>query len=82
MRKLIGTIPKNTVEQIRVGIEEYKGYQLLDIRVYFIADDDEPHPTKKGISINLELFDEFYDLVKKAAKEIARVKAAAAASKN
>lgn len=82
MGKLIGTIPKNTLEQIRVGIEEYKGYHLLDIRVYFIADDDEPRPTKKGISINLELFDEFYDLVKKAAKEIARVKAAAAASKN
>jgi len=82
MRKLIGTIPKNTLEQIRLSLEEYKGYQLLDIRVYFIADDDKPHPTKKGISINLELFDEFYALVKKAAKEIARVKAAAAASKN
>lgn len=82
MSKLIGTIPKNTLEQIRVGIEEYKGYQLLDIRVYFSADDGEPHPTKKGISINLELFDEFYDLVKKAAKEIARVKAADAVSKN
>jgi len=82
MHKLIGTIPKNALEQIRFSIGEFKGYRLLDIRVHFVADDGEPHPTKKGISINLDLFDEFYDLVKKAAKEIARVKAAAAASKN
>lgn len=72
MRKLIGVVPKNSLEEIRVAIEEYKGYELLDIRVYFHADHGEPRPTKKGISINLELFDEFYKMVKKAAREVAR----------
>ncbi|MBA7696554.1 hypothetical protein ES703_105204 [subsurface metagenome] len=76
--KLIGIIPKNSLEEVRVAIEEYKGYQLLDIRVYFHADDGEPRPTKKGISINLELFDEFYDLVRKAAREVAKAKVAGA----
>ena len=34
MDKLIATIPKNTTEEIRIELGEYRGYDLVSIRVW------------------------------------------------
>ncbi|MBP6963696.1 MAG: transcriptional coactivator p15/PC4 family protein [Armatimonadetes bacterium] len=54
----LASIPKNAKERIVVSDAEYNGIELVDIRVYFQADDGEWHPTKKGVSLRWALFGE------------------------
>ncbi|OGL04425.1 MAG: hypothetical protein A3J45_16480, partial [Candidatus Rokubacteria bacterium RIFCSPHIGHO2_02_FULL_69_13] len=50
------TIEKNADEEIRVSLREYKGHPFMDIRVYWKPPEGEPGPTKKGVTLNPELF--------------------------
>ena len=62
MDKLIASFQKNKFEEVRVQIKEFKGYDLLDIRVYTaLRESEEKIPTGKGLSINVS---HFYDLKK------------------
>ena len=55
--KLVASFPKNKFEEVRVSVKEFKGYDLLDIRVYAATKDGEDKvPTGKGISINVTHF--------------------------
>ena len=57
MDQLISTFPKNKFEEIRVQIKEFKGYDLVDIRVFAGSKEgDEKVPTGKGISVNVSHF--------------------------
>jgi len=59
MNKLVYSFAKNKFEEVRVQIKEFKGYDLLDIRVYTsLKDSDEKIPTGKGLSINVSHFDD------------------------
>ena len=57
MDQLISTFPKNKFEEIRVQVKEFKGYDLVDIRVFAGSKEgDEKVPTGKGISVNVSHF--------------------------
>ncbi len=57
MNKLIASFQKNKFEEVRVQIKEFKGYDLVDIRVYTSTKEgEEKIPTGKGISINVSHF--------------------------
>ena len=57
MDQLIASFPKNKFEEIRVQIKEFKGYDLVDIRVFAgTKEGEEKVPTGKGISINVSHF--------------------------
>ncbi len=57
MDKLIASFQKNKFEEVRVQIKEFKGYDLLDIRVYTtLKETDDKIPTGKGLSINVSHF--------------------------
>ena len=53
---LIAVVPKNQREEIRVSIDQFKGTELLDVRIFanFDDGDGERRPTKKGISVKVE----------------------------
>ncbi len=52
MEKLISTLPKNARESIKVELTEFKGHDLLSVRVY--ADNGtDLVPTRKGITAGL-----------------------------
>jgi len=70
--KLIGTVPKTSVEEIRVALREFRGRRFLDVRIHYRGDDGEWHPTKKGVTVGVDSVQEFYALVKKASRELAR----------
>ena len=72
MDKDIKTIQKNKIEQIRISLSEFKGYQLANLRVYFKTEenDDEYKPTKKGISFRVNLLPEIIEGLTQAEKEI------------
>ena len=66
-------IKKNTMEKIRIALIEFKGHKLLDIRVYYDASetrDADFKPTKKGISIPIDLVREVKEGIDKALAEI------------
>ncbi len=59
MNKLVTSFPKNKFEEVQVQIKEFKGYDLLDIRVYTSPKEGvEKIPTGKGLSINVSHFQE------------------------
>ncbi|MBI4353161.1 MAG: transcriptional coactivator p15/PC4 family protein [Candidatus Omnitrophica bacterium] len=57
MNQLVAAFPKNKFEEVRVQIQEFKGYDLLDIRVYTsVREGEEKIPTGKGLSLNVSHF--------------------------
>ena len=51
-------IKKNSRESIVISKTEFKGNDLVDMRVFFTNKDGDLSPTKKGLSIRLEKLDE------------------------
>ena len=51
---------KNATEKVQVQFNNFKGTDLIDIRVYYNTDDEkfEWRPTKKGISVRVDLIPE------------------------
>ena len=62
MNKTISTIEKNATEEIRIELTDFKGHDLIGIRVYTDVDNNtDKVPTRKGITCNVKLIP---DLVK------------------
>ena len=56
---MAAVIEKNKREQIRIEATEFKGQDLVDIRVYYQDQaDGEWKPSKKGIAFKTELLPE------------------------
>lgn len=56
MDKTIVVFKKNKFQEIRVGIREYKGNDLIDIRTWTLTQGtEEMVPTAKGVSVNIHL---------------------------
>ena len=51
-------VKKNSRESIVISQTEFKGNDLVDIRIFFTNKDGELSPTKKGITVRLENLDE------------------------
>ncbi|MDP8213260.1 MAG: transcriptional coactivator p15/PC4 family protein [Candidatus Zapsychrus exili] len=67
MDKTITVFQKNKFQEIRVGIREFKGNDLIDIRTWTMTQGtDEMVPTAKGVSINVHLLPQ----LKKAIAEV------------
>ncbi|MDD3375279.1 MAG: transcriptional coactivator p15/PC4 family protein [Candidatus Omnitrophica bacterium] len=67
MDKTVKTFKKNKFQEIRVGIREYKGNDLVDIRTWTMTQGtDEMVPTSKGVSMNIHLVGE----LKKAIEDV------------
>lgn len=59
MDKTIAVFKKNKFQEIRVGIREFKGNDLIDIRTWTMTQGtEEMVPTAKGVSINIHLLEE------------------------
>ena len=57
MDKTIATFKKNKFQEIRVGVREFKGNDLVDIRTWTMTQgSDDMVPTAKGVSINVQIF--------------------------
>ena len=57
MNQLVSSFQKNKFEELRIQVKEFKGYDLIDIRVYTsVKEGEEKIPTGKGISINISHF--------------------------
>ncbi len=66
-RKVLYEIKRNSTETLRVSLSTFKGRTYVDIRLFFESDDaDDLQPTKKGVTVTPELWDEFHKAVEAA----------------
>ena len=72
------TVRKNAIETIHIRRTEFNGVELLDVRAYAERPAGGPVPTKKGLSLRLELWRELLPLIEQALAEVNRETAAAA----
>ena len=71
MQKVVKTFQKNKFQEIRVGVTEYEGNDLIDIRTWTQRPDaEEKSPTSKGVSINVKLYSELKEGVLALEKEL------------
>ncbi len=70
----VATLAKNSREQIRIRLNEYRGAHYADVRVFTpFGDDDEPKPTKKGVAVNVSKLDELIMALGRAKAEAIRL---------
>jgi hypothetical protein len=70
MSVIIKDIKKNNNEIIRIEVSEYKGRDLINIRIWYQTVDSASgelvfKPTQKGVTLNISEFDELKDGVEK-----------------
>lgn len=65
MDRLLATVPKNAVEEIRVSLTTYKDRDLVDIRTYYQDDAGAWKPTRKGICLTVEQWPELREALAK-----------------
>jgi len=59
MDELIEQFEKNAAEVVRVSLTEYRGRKLVDVRVYYSDAEGQYRPTKKGVSLNVDVYPDF-----------------------
>ena len=59
MDELIEQFEKNATEVVRVALTEYRGRKLVDVRVHYTDDEGQYRPTKKGVSLSLDVYPDF-----------------------
>lgn len=53
-----GAIRKNAREEIRITLDDFKGHQLVNLRVWFDGGNGEYRPGKQGVAFRLDLLPE------------------------
>ncbi len=56
MDKTIAVIKKNAIEEVRVALSEYRGHELVSVRIWanYRSADSEKRPTKKGVALRVD----------------------------
>lgn len=66
--RVVATFAKNASEEVRVALTEFKGNALVDVRVYVsYKTTGQIGPTKKGITLRVELLPELIGALQRAA---------------
>jgi hypothetical protein len=62
----IGTIKKNSREEIRVSLEVWHGRRIVNARVYFRAEDGLMYPSRKGLALSVDRLPELLAVLTEA----------------
>jgi len=62
------TLAKSSNEEVRIYIHNYKRRRYFSVRAYY-RDGDKLLPTKKGLTLRLDLLPEFVKCINQLAKE-------------
>ena len=71
MDKTIKVFQKNKFQEIHVGVREFKGNDLVDIRTWtMVQGSKDMVPTAKGVSFNVNLFPAFKEAIEEVEKTL------------
>ena len=65
MGQVIADIGKNSREIIRIEVSEFKGRELINLRIWYQHFDGEYKPTQKGITLDIAHYNELKDAITK-----------------
>ena len=65
MSRVVHEFEKNGLEVVRFALTEFKGHQLVDVRVFYQDDEGEWRPTKKGVSLSIDLIEDLCEGIRK-----------------
>jgi hypothetical protein len=68
--KVVAQFKRNPTEEVRAGIKEFKGRRYLDVRIYYMDDQGEWKPTRKGISLATDFMPELKNAVEALETEL------------
>jgi hypothetical protein len=68
MELLIATFQKNSREQVRVVVKDFRGHQIVDMRAYWTKDGAEWFPSKKGLAVTTDKLPMLLGALHKAAE--------------
>jgi len=71
MGEVIYKFSKNSMEEVRVSIQEYKGRRYVSLWVWFKNDEDNWQPSKKGLNLSLDLLGDLKKAVDTTVAKIA-----------
>jgi len=63
-------IQKNSLEIIKVQPSTFKGYDLVDIRIFYKDDEGKFKPTKRGVTFKQDLLDEVIEALNKVKAKV------------
>lgn len=58
-------IERSPTERLIIEDSNYKGHDLVSLRIYFLSSDDEWLPTKKGVTFRRDQLDEVLENLNK-----------------
>ena len=58
-RKVLHEFKRNSEDTLRISLSTFKGKNYIDIRLFYTDANGELQPTKKGVTLTPELWDEF-----------------------
>jgi hypothetical protein len=73
--KVVASFKRNPTEEVRAGIKEFKGRRYIDLRIYYMDDQGEWKPTRKGISLATDFMPELRNAVDNIEKELKSMEA-------
>ena len=62
-------LERSPTEKLIIESSEYKGHDLVSLRIYFLSPEDEWLPTKKGVTFHREQLDEVLGALQKIKDE-------------
>lgn len=68
----IAILKKNSREEIHVGLDNYNGHDLFNMRVWFEAEDGSYRPGKSGLAFKVAMLPDFKVAVDMAIEEAQR----------
>jgi len=69
MDQTVSVFPKNKFQEVRVGVREFKGNDLVDVRIWTNSQvADQMVPTAKGVTINVQLLAQLIKALQDAEK--------------
>ncbi len=62
-------LERSETERLIIESTEYKGHDLVTLRIYFLSKEEEWLPTKKGVTFRRDQLDEVLDSLTKIKSE-------------
>ena len=59
------TIKWTDTEELRIGVNDFKGKQYLALRIWYTDDSGTMRPGKQGINVPMDRADEFFEVIAK-----------------
>lgn len=70
--KVLHSFKKTATEEVRAIVREYRGRLYFDLRVYYVDNDGEWRPTRKGIALSADFLPEIKQCMEKFETEIGK----------